>query len=195
MPSQLVGRVYQVTWNDFQGSPPAGTSLHAHIETRADLNFGYTTSGGATRLADTVTVTIRMLKGQSWAKKQIINSWAQSARDALLRHEQGHYNITALMARDMFIDLMALKPQTFSSVGALNTAVQGIGQRYNPQPIHTKYDSTSESDHGRNAPQQRSWDGFIQTAFTQARSPAVIAPDGAVYKTRLLDVLRAAGKA
>jgi predicted component of type VI protein secretion system len=94
----------------------------------------------------------------------------------------------------MFIDLMALKPQSFANVGALQTAVTTIAQRYDPQRIHTKYDSTQESDHGRNPTQQRAWDGYIQTAFTQARSPAVSAPDGAAYKIRLLDVLRNAGK-
>jgi predicted secreted Zn-dependent protease len=186
--------VYRVQWNDFQGSPPAGSSLDAHIETKADLNYQYSSGSGGTRLADSVTVTIRMLRGSSWARKQRINSWSQAARDALLKHEQGHYDLTALMGRDMFIDLMALKPQSFANVGALQTAVTTIAQRYDPQRIHTKYDSTQESDHGRNPTQQRAWDGYIQTAFTQARSPAVSAPDGAAYKIRLLDVLRNAGK-
>jgi hypothetical protein len=38
------------------------------------------------------------------------------------------------------------------------------------------------------------WDGFFNRAFTQPRAPAVKAPDGSLYKVRLLDLLEAAGK-
>jgi len=194
MASQLRNRVYAVQWTDFVAHPPANAAQDAHIETRADLNYAYSTGSGGTRLSDSVTVTIQLLRPQSWAKKQRINSWPQQARNVLLKHEQGHYDITALMGRDMFIDLMALKTQTFSSVNALQNEVRTIAQRYAPQPVHTKYDSVSETNHGGNATQQLVWDGYIRTAFTQARSPAVTAPDGAAYKIRLLDVLRNAGK-
>ena len=72
--------------------------------------------------------------------------------------------------------------------------MNAVGQRYASQAIHDKYDSAQETNHGRNASQQRSWDGYIQTAFTQQRTPVVRAPDGATYKVRLLDVLRRASK-
>jgi predicted secreted Zn-dependent protease len=173
---------------------PAGASLDAHIETNANLNYGYTTGSYGARLADNVTVTIQLLRSQSWAKKQRINGWPQPAQADLLRHEQGHYDITALMGRDMFIELMALKTRTFSSLSALETEIRAVGQRYAPQRIHTKYDSSSETDHGRKAAEQRLWDGYLRSAFTQVRTPAVHAPDGTAYKVTLLSVLRRAGK-
>lgn len=194
MASRLLNRVHRVQWSDFTGTPPRNAAEDAHIETKAELNYGYTTGPNGARLADNVTVTIKLLRGQSWAKKQRINGWPQQAQADLLRHEQGHYDITALMGRDMFIELMALKTQTFRTLQALQSAVSAIAQRYRPQAVHTKYDSNPETDHGRNAAEQRAWDGYIRTAFTQARSPAVHAPDGASYKITLLDVLRRAGK-
>lgn len=194
MPSQLSGRVRNVQWSDFVASPPPNSHAHAHISTDFNLAYSYVSGPGGVRLNDDVTVTIRLHQNRSWAKKQIINSWPAQARQDLLRHEQGHYDITALMGRDLFIDLMALRQQSFSNLSALQTAVQTTSRRYDPQPVHNKYDHSQETDHGRNAQQQTAWNRYIQTASTTARTPAVHAPDGAVYKVRLLDVLRTAGK-
>lgn len=194
MPSRLLNRVHTVQWSNFLAPPPPNAAEDAHIETKANLSYGYSTGPNGAQLSDTVTVTIQLLGQQSWAKKQLINGWSQQARNDLLRHEQGHYDITALMARDMFIDLMALKTRTFPTLGALQNEVNAVGQRYAPQPIHTKYDSVQETDHSRNVTQQVAWNGYIRTAFTRRRTPLVLAPDGAAYKVRLLDVLRNAGK-
>ena len=40
---------------------------------------------------------------------------------------------------------------------------------------------------------QAKWEGYVNTPFTQERTPAVTAPDGAIYKVPLADVLRSAG--
>lgn len=194
MPSQLLGRSRNVQWTDFVAPPPPNSHAHAHIATDVNLAYTYASGPGGVRLNDNVTVTIRLHQQQSWAKKQLINSWPSQARQDLLRHEQGHYDITALMGRDLFIDVMALKLQSFSNLSALQTALQTIRQRYDPQPVHNKYDHLQQTDHGRNAPQQTAWNQYIQTAFTKPRTPAMHGPDGAVYKVRLVDVLRAAGK-
>ena len=194
MPSQLLGRVRSVQWSDFLAPPPPNSQNHAHIETDFNLAYTYASGPGGVQLNDNVTVTIRLHQNRSWAKKQIINSWPSQARQDLLRHEQGHYDITALMGRDLFIDVMALKPQSFSNLPALQTALQTIRQRFNPQPIHDKYDHSQETNHGQNALKQTAWNQYIQTAFTSPRTPAAHAPDGSVYKVRLLDVLRTAGK-
>jgi len=193
MASRLVNRVYRVQWSDFQRQPPPNATEDAHIETTAKLNYGYSTGSYGARLADTVTVTIQLLGPKSWAKKQRIQSWPKQDRDDLLKHEQGHYDITALMGRDMFIDLMAIKSQTFSSLNALKTEVNKIGGQYAPQVIQDKYDAKQETNHGRNATQQKMWNGYFQAAITRQRSPVVRAP-GAVYKVRLVDILKKAGK-
>ena len=119
MPSQLVNRVHRVQWSDFSAQPPYNATEDAHIETKVDLKYGYSTGSNGAQLADTVKVTIQLLKHKSWAKKKLINSWPQKAQDDLLKHEQGHYDITALMGRDLFLDLMQLKSQSFSSLKAL----------------------------------------------------------------------------
>jgi hypothetical protein len=194
MASQLLNRVYNVTWDDFRGPVPPGATRDAHIETKADLSYSYSSGAGGTRLADSVTVTIQLLRHKSWAKKQRISSWPRQARLDLLKHEQVHYEITALMARDLFIELMALKGRSFASPGALQTEVQRLANLYAPQPVHTKYDSPKETNHGGNSTPQSAWNGYVHAAFSRPRTPAVKAPDGTPYKVRLREILKQAGK-
>ena len=129
MPSRLLNRVHRVQWRDFHAQPPHNAAQDAHIVTNANLNYGYSTGPNGAQLADSVTVTIQLLGQRSWAKKQLIRGRPQQAQNDLLRHEQGHYDITAMMGRNMFIDLMALKAQTFPTLGALQAAVNAVGQR------------------------------------------------------------------
>ena len=188
MASRLQNLMHTLTWNDFRGRVPHGASHAAKtaveiVFTRLDVDR---TSSGV-RLRDNVVVTVALQQSQSWAR--------QSERTTdLLHHEQGHYNVTALTARDMFIDLMQLKGRTFNGAAALQNELNRIRGLYNPQAIHDKYDARGETDHGRDSGKQRIWDGYIRQAFTQTRTPLVRAPDGATYKIRLREVLRAAGK-
>ena len=194
MASQLLNRVYRVSWNDFHAPPPPNAKRAAHIETEAKLSYKYKNGSGGVQLADAVTVTIQVIRSKSWAKKQLIRTWSRQAQAELLRHEQGHYEITALSGRDMFIDLMTLKGRSFPDQAALEAEIGRIARLYAPQAVHTKYDSPQETDHGHKATPQNAWNGYIHTAFGTPRSPAVQAPDGASYKIRLREVLKRAGK-
>ena len=93
MPSRLTGLVYAVKWSDFQGQVPAGATHTAHIDTRMNLQFGWRQRQGQVSLADNVVMTVLIRRQQSWAK-------TTGRTASLLAHEQRHYDITALMARD-----------------------------------------------------------------------------------------------
>ncbi len=128
-----------------------------------------------------------------------VNAWVlrrpAEFQAAMLHHEQGHYDLVALFCRDMFIDLMALKTQTFPSAQQVIQQVRRILDRYDDliEGIHALYDRATL--HSRNPQQQRRWDGFIQTAFTRSRPSGAHAPDGTPYKIPLATVLRSAGVA
>ena len=188
MASRLVNLRYTLTWNDFQGHVPAGETLNALTDVEMVFSgFGVEHRDGGVTLRDSLVITVTLRRNRSWAR-------AGAARTAaLLNHEQGHYNITALTSRDLFIDLMALKARTFANAGALQTELNRVRGNYDPQAIHDKYDERTEADHGRDVAGQRRWDGYIQRAFTVPRTPPVNAPDGTAYKLRLRDVLQAAG--
>ena len=200
MPSTLTGRDKTLTWADF-GAPvakpkpaPGGTAIAAHTEVKYPIAYGWASSGNSYSLADNVTVAIQLDRGKTWVATWVFNE-AKQFQDDLLKHEQGHYDIAALLARDMFIEVMQLKGQSFTGQAALDSAVKAVVDAHRSQKVHDKYDEVNESNHGLNPIQQKAWDGYFQKAKTSPRTPAVSAPDGTVYKVRLLDVLKTAGKA
>jgi hypothetical protein len=199
MASTLTGRDKTLTWADF-GAPvpkpkpaPGGTATAAHTEVKYPVTYGWAGGGKSFSLSDNVTVAVQLDRGKTWVADWVFKE-AKQFQDDLLNHEQGHYDIAALLARDMFIELMQLKGRTFSSKADLDNAVAAIVNAHRSQKVHDKYDEKNEANHGLNPTEQKAWDGFFQKAKTTPRTPTVTAPDGAVYKVRLLDVLKAAGK-
>lgn len=196
--SQLVGLFKTLAWTDFVGTPPAGSTHLAF--TSASFSLPAVTvvkdaASGMSVMNDNITITITFNAAKSWKKMDEINAKKLRTPAQILKHEQGHYDIVALIARDLFIDLMQLKAKTYANQAALNLDVAPILKKYNgtEQKIINKYDSVTESDHGENGPGQTKWDGMIKSAFTTPRTPAQSAPDGTSYKTPLLDVLKANG--
>lgn len=219
MASQLTGRLVQLSWPDFSGQPPGGKAKELDGATPGRSvflagtfsNFTATFGGGtqpnfdqtpgssppAFTLRDDVTIAVTFEKTKSW---KVIDHLSDITKDFLLDHEQGHYDITALMARDCFIEVMQVKGKTFPSASEGAKAVLGIVARYRAawDKVQTKYDW--DTNHGTwNVPsfgrptkgtEQVRWEGYIRRAFTDERTPAVQAPDGAMYKRKLTDVAR-----
>jgi hypothetical protein len=143
-------------------------------------------------LKDDASIAIELDRNNCFVNQWALDRPAPFPTD-LLHHEQGHYDLVALFCRDMFIELMALKPQTFPNAQAVITAAQAIFARFDRliANVHTPYDN--DTQHGTVAQQQTRWDGFISSAFTTPRNPAVNAPDGTAYKVPLSDVLTRGG--
>jgi hypothetical protein len=199
MASSLVGLFKTLTWNDFQGTPdPTKPKLDAF--TSASLTLPVLTpkpapGGKQFHFEDNVAITIAMNNQKSWKRSANIASRGNQYSIDLLNHEQGHYNLTALLARDLFIEIMQLKAKTYPNPGAALADLALIVNKFNgkSEKAAKKYDEVSQTNHGANAGSQTTWDGMIQKAFTQARTPAVSAPDGTPYKIPILDVLSLAG--
>ena len=201
MPSQLHNLRRTLTWGDFtrrQAAAPGPGQTVSGAETVTSYGLSLRTEvvPGAKpvrfRIKDDVSVTITLQKQQSWVASWVLQRpAAEQAR--LLEHEQGHYDLVALLARDMFIDLMQLKANSYATNNAATTDATKVRQRYDVKmgPLQRRYDT--DTNHGLNPTAQARWNGFVQSAFTQARNPPVSAPDGTPYKARLLDVLQAAG--
>jgi len=186
MPSRLNGLFKTLAWSDFQGNPdPAKPNLQAFTRSTFNLPVIAPTPipGSKTfHYEDNIVITIVMDPQQSW-KRQPPND--------LLKHEQGHYDITALIARDLFIELMQLKPNTYSSHAAALADLRPILDKYRgtAEKISKIYDSKNETDHGNAPASQTKWNNMIKRAFTEQRNPQETAPDGTPYKVEFLDVL------
>jgi hypothetical protein len=222
MASRLIGLTRTLLWKEFTGAPStaelnelqriaassgktvgmAGITSSFSVRYDGKEETMLVPSGGGFTLADEVVVTVIFDSQKSW--KQIAPLSAITAQ-LLLDHEQGHYNFTALMARDCFIDLMQLKSQTFPDAPTGRSAAKTIVDTYQAKlkTVQKTYDS--DTFHGgwvvpsssffppRKESYQVKWEGFITSAFTVERQPQVIAPDGASYKLRILDAIANGG--
>lgn len=202
MPSHLLHLKKQLRWNDFgtprHGAPPAAGQVAPAAQTRTNyrrvVNFDPVPHARPPqlRLRDDVSIDIYLEGAKTWVMQWVFQR-PQPFQDSLLHHEQGHYDLVALFCRDLFIEIMALKPRTFSNGNAALQAVNGLFRRYDRliDGVHKPYDD--DTHHGLVAAQQRRWDGFIHAAFTRLRNPPMHAPDGTPYKVPLEEVLRQGG--
>jgi hypothetical protein len=208
MASTLNGLFLSLAWPNFptrQGNAPGpGETAHAAF-TSASANFSgpsFVPIAGSRpaqfNIGDDLNVRITFNHNNSFVMSWVLNG-PQQDQDDMLNHEQGHYDITALVGRDFFVDVMLLKSQTFASSRAAGDAVALVqGQSLGViQRIQRLYDRDVQSEQDANnwrGPNQQVWDRFIQTALTQARSTGTTAPDGTPHRVRLIDVLAQNGK-
>jgi hypothetical protein len=204
VPSQLVGLFKTMQWRDY-GNPRAGTRTpgSAAAYTHTTINPGvpqFAQAPGSSRftLVDNFTVTAGFAQSQSFVMAWLLKE-SPAFQNGMLNHEQHHYDITGLVCRDFFIDVMLLKAKTFASEQDGKNAVNALkqGSVLKLPTIHKLYDTEVHPEHLQNnvtGPRQRAWDGYVSSAFSKARVPASQSPDGKAHKVRLIDVLRADGK-
>src|SRR4051812_34496816 len=122
----LEGHDLTLAWGDFPADVPQNRLATDTASTlaRFDLNYDYAyDSAQGTHhgyRVDHVNVRVTLDRPKMWA--------VSSARTAeLLRHEQGHYDIVALIARDLFAELTGWEssdpPRRFRRDPELKTAV------------------------------------------------------------------------
>nr|WP_179210093.1 DUF922 domain-containing protein [Crenothrix polyspora] len=94
------------------------------------------------------------------------DSWVvKTEKDAtLLAHEQGHFDLAGLCYRDMVQELAKLRT---SSVKELEKEIKRIMEQYDQKSdtLSKQYDSSQETDHGRNTTRQKIWEKQIQTCI------------------------------
>jgi hypothetical protein len=168
----LEGHDVSLGWGDFKGAVPGALppGEAAYTEARFDLNFGYdydTASKTKGYRITEVHVQVTLERGNMWAVKS-----AQTAD--LLRHEQGHYDIVALLARDLYQELTgwntAKSPKRFRKetdlTGAANrlrrTAEQLVKHVGGTEQKVGIYDK--QTNHGLDAKAQEKWDKSLAAA-------------------------------
>ena len=204
MASQLLGLFRTLTWNDFKQvtKPVPGPGQSANVaQTRTNVgtnHFSLPAVRGTRprqyQLADMITVTIRLDAANCW-KANWLTTLPQSDQDRLLKHEQGHYDLVALLGRDYFLELMQLKTNTYTKVSDFQADLKVLDDQFlkQIQPVQDKYDG--DTTHGRVQARQDAWNGYIKSAFTSLRIPAARDAGGIPLKQPILDILSNAGLA
>ena len=181
MASKLNGLERQLTWRDYRtkrGRAPGANQVATGAETASGMrvtgiHFAQPRRGGNFELVDNITVSITFDANQSWMMEWVLTEPDPFATD-LLNHEQGHYTITALIARDYFADVMLLKDQTFATNQDGLSAERRIRKSTldKMSAVQSLYDSEVHPEQGRGlsrGPNQQAWDGFFETAFLKFR--------------------------
>ncbi len=143
------------TWSDFnpRSSRPTGVNEDAQIHPEMSFSaFQPGRKGNAIIIAD-VTIDIAVVPDDTW----VVTS--QQSPD-LLKHEQGHYDILAICAREIYNAILALSGRSTNDLQTkINSTKERIGRKVTQ--IDVRYDT--RTNHSQNTTEQQTWDQRIAT--------------------------------
>lgn len=146
---------YKVSWMDFirLAARPTGEDEDAKIVINFPQSYDYTIDGKAVTIS-VVSVDINMASPECW----VVSS--QASNMDLLKHEQGHYDITAIGAREfdgkLFKMTAANETELEKKVKRTRAAIQDKINKAN-----TRYDR--QTNHSQDVQTQKTWDQKIDT--------------------------------
>ena len=203
MASVLTGVDRKLLWSDFQAvaNAPAGAPEGAAAQTIPN----HTATGGvphnvaATGLApifmipDNLVINV-FLQNDSWRLDSVSN-WTGAEQVWLIKHEQGHYDIHALLVRDFFVRIQAMIGQPFSDAAALQSQLIDHRAATIGRIAGLQDDYDNDTANSRNGSEQWTWWNAIERASQLHRVPLVTGADGRFLRLELIDALTAAGLA
>lgn len=160
---RLTGWPRQITWSEFWevATRPSGENEDAQIDTQTlqPERVGVAREQGQFRLGN-FTVKLIVVRDNSWVV-------ASQKSTTLLAHEQGHFDITGLVARDLVKALGALR---VSTTDELQRDVSRLYAAFDAwaKSLSKQYDD--ETNNSRNAKIQAEWEVRIRTCIQQGTS-------------------------
>src|SRR5213593_1885725 len=165
----ITGHTLTLAWQDYSGGVPANARMDAYTATSYDVQTNYTMQTNRGHQSDfrlaTVSIQVRLDRSRMWSRPS-----AQTAQ--LLKHEQGHYDITALVMSDLDTDLTTLLQagRTFPTQRDLAKAI--ANQKDPAVALVNRLQSTAIADgvydqqtrHSRDAAAQGKWDAALARA-------------------------------
>ena len=170
----------QLSWNthftQVRQARIAGRAANTDAPFRANMTFTTKPDTDGKIRFKNVHVTVSMNRGASW-----VVSGQQTA--ALLNHEQGHFNITWLAARELCRKMLEyeLDASVLNATRSGSTAqvMQKLRQDFQEMERATQrdvdrlnvlYDSMGQTNHGANARPQTEWDRFLRYVIQNSDS-------------------------
>lgn len=127
-----------LTWNDFKGRPPAGSSDAALTSSHIDVDFHFEEEGFS------YNISCRFNKQESWARQK---------NEYILRHEQAHFDIAELYARQLNKALKEYRRSGKKDAAVLGKIYSRIMHEQNER--QAIYDQ--ETAHSLNREKQEEW--------------------------------------
>ncbi|MDQ6628878.1 MAG: DUF922 domain-containing Zn-dependent protease [Pseudomonadota bacterium] len=174
----LIGWPKTIDWTVF-GAPLAavpssygGSHTDCHIEIAFDYSWHGTRRvrpGGDYQLSD-VKVIVKIDHLDTWVLAGVAKAVNQAR---VLKHEQGHYNIAGITARDVDRALSALRNADSSALEAeassVADAIIAAGQA--EEDTYDDDSANGGTDHGNDFTQQATWNSQIAAAKSLAGLP------------------------
>jgi hypothetical protein len=179
----------------FQGCDhcAAGSDLPADAVARTTANF--TLTGNAVinvappraspmlTIGDTLVMTVFPSR-ECW-RLASVSQWPGNKQVWLIAHEQGHYDITALLARDFYYRLLTLVGVTFSDGGELQRKVNDHARKTTDRIKEIEELYEGDTSNSQNGSEQWAWHCAIERAHQLHRMPLELGPDGHYLKLEL----------
>ena len=169
----MTGFAYSLRWTDFGGAVPrtADAGTFAFVATNVSANAAWSydlVEGARVYKVDSNSASVTVNRNAMWARPS-------GRTDALLRHEQGHYDISALLVRQAEQEHRALIGNTYSSQQEVLDAISDVrtplfnllGQLQSSAGGDGTYDLST--NHGMNPSTQSQWN----RAFASCRADPV----------------------
>ena len=150
-----------ISWRDFPNPLPPGRSEDAVISVTWDIDPTYATQGNAVILASYI-VNVFLVKDDC----AVVTSVANGPKSAeLLKHEQGHFDIIALGAREFHSKVAGLTAATEKDLDKkIKDLSDKIGQK--ADIVDARYDTVT--NHSINTQVQQTWNLKIDAAKKNA---------------------------
>ena len=143
---------YSVSWSDFSTlqSRPTKEDSDAFIKVTMGYKYDYDQKGRSTVLTN-LNVDIAVLTNSSWVVED-------KKTDYLLKHEQGHYDIFAISAREFYNSAEKL---TATSPSELDKKVKQLHAKFDgkQKSVNKRYDA--QTKHSDDKSKQGVWDKAI----------------------------------
>lgn len=141
---------FRLTWSDFRGQPQS--SYFTAAQTSSDVTYVIGCNGRETRFVVLATISTT----ESWVRPDITRDSTASAQT--LRHEQTHFDMSEILARELRQTLTSaagnLCPSHLQTARQIFDSLSGVSKA-----LQARYDE--ETEHGRQLDQQASWSRWV----------------------------------
>ncbi|MEZ5015514.1 MAG: DUF922 domain-containing protein [Flavipsychrobacter sp.] len=144
-----------LVWKDFKGNAPKNVSYKASTATIT----GYKVAG--TRSQPSFEVVFKFDPKKSWVSKQFLKTADEATSASLLKHEQGHYDISQVIAWELEAALNAFSFDKNKVQYQIDSIYRVLLTKQ--REIQAKYDE--ETSHSRVEEEQEKWNRFIEEAL------------------------------
>jgi hypothetical protein len=154
-----------ITWDLFQGTPPA-ESIHRREPAQIAVNYGWHADFTAEQSLDgtwvahatSVVVTLHMVLANSWANLSLVTPH-------ILQHEQLHFDLYEVYHRKLELCMLEIRSSSSTTgQGAFNQLQTSLAHVFSTilqtaNETQALYDS--QTSHSTNAAEQARWQGLI----------------------------------